>query len=204
MTVPTRPEAVASLCSLAPPDWAVAHARATAEVAAWLGGRIARRGTRVDVRAIETAALLHDADKSLPRDHPLRVLPHGIGSAAWLAERGFPELGPLVADHPVTRLADDLDGRPWFADAPLEALVVAYADKRAELRRVSLDARFRSWWRRYPDTWDDATWARVQTRAMELERVVCGAAGAAPSAVGRVAWTRPWFAAKTPAGSRPR
>ena len=88
------------------PTWFVRHARAVAEVAAgWRPGSMPR-GIGVDRRLVEAAALLHDADKALPADDPLRALPHGEGSAAWLTRRGHPELARAVAGHPVTRLAD--------------------------------------------------------------------------------------------------
>ena len=46
------------------------HARAVAEVAGWLAGRIDARGVAVDRRLVEAAALLHDADKALPVTDP--------------------------------------------------------------------------------------------------------------------------------------
>ena len=67
MTVPGRVDAAALLLSLDPPPWFVRHARAVAEVAGWLAARIDARGTPVDRRLVEAAALLHDADKALPR-----------------------------------------------------------------------------------------------------------------------------------------
>ena len=75
MTVPGRVEAAALLLSLDPPPWFVRHARAVAEVAGWLAARIEARGTPVDRRLVESAALLHDADKVLPHDDPARALP---------------------------------------------------------------------------------------------------------------------------------
>ena len=79
------------------------HSRAVAEIAGWLAARIEAGGTPVDRRLVESAALLHDADKVLPLDDPARALPHGEGSAAWLTRLGHPEPGRAVAAHPVTR-----------------------------------------------------------------------------------------------------
>ena len=134
MTVPDRRTAAALLLETAPPDWLVRHARAVAEVAAWLAARVAARGTTVDRRLVEAAALLHDVDKALSPDRPARALAHGEGSAAWLAERGHPELGPAVEAHPVTRLEDGERFRRWLAASSLETRIVAYADKRAGAR----------------------------------------------------------------------
>jgi hypothetical protein len=191
MTVPSRTAAAALLCSLDPPAWHVTHARAVADVAGFLAARIAARGIDLDRRAVEAAALLHDVDKILPADDPARGLPHGEGSAAWLARHGHPELGRLVAAHPVSRLLDGAAGRPWAAFASREERVVAYADKRARQRLVTMDQRFAIWERRHPGTWDAATRRVVRTRADRLEAEVCRAAGIAPAEVRRLRWTGP-------------
>ncbi|MEO8438378.1 MAG: HD domain-containing protein [Chloroflexota bacterium] len=197
MTVPGRVDAASLLLSLDPPPWFVRHARAVAEVAGWLAARIDGRGTPVDRRLVESAALLHDADKALPPEDPARVLPHGDGSAAWLTRLGHPELARAVAGHPVTRLLDGEAYQRWAAFASREERIVAYADKRAGQRLESMDARFASWRRRYPSVetaagtvgWDDAALRAVRARAARLEADVCRAAGVAPADVRRLAWT---------------
>jgi hypothetical protein len=189
MTVPSRAAASALLCSLDPPPWALAHARAVAEVASWLAIRMQRRGIAVDRALVEAAALLHDVDKLLPATDPARALPHGDGSASWLTRHGHPELALPVAGHPVTRLVDGEAHRRWRAAASPEARVVAYADKRAGQRLESMDDRFASWDRRYPDAWDAATRRAVRARAASLEADVCRAAGVDPSEVRRLRWT---------------
>lgn len=189
MTVPGRVAAAALLSSLDPPPWFVAHARAVAEVAGFLAARIAANGIAVDRSVVEAAALLHDVDKVLPASDALRRLGHGHGSAAWLTERGHPELARAVAAHPVTRLADGEAHRRWAAFASREERIVAYADKRAGQRLESMAARFASWRRRYPDGWDAATSRTVWARAERLEADVCRAAGITPGEVRRLPWT---------------
>lgn len=195
--MPGRVEAASLLLSLDPPPWFVRHARAVAEVAGWLAARIDARGTPVDRRLVESAALLHDADKALPPDDLARALPHGDGSAAWLTSAGHPELARAVAGHPVTRLLDGERYRRWAAFASREERIVAYADKRAGQRLESMDARFRSWRRRYPSLevegvptgWADAEMQAVRARADRLEADVCRAAGVRPTEVRRLRWT---------------
>jgi len=204
MTVPARREAARLLLSLDPPAWSLRHACAVADVAAFLARGIAIRGTRIDVKAVEAAALLHDVDK-IPAGHVPGVR-HGDGSAAWLEAHAMAELAPLVRDHPVTRLADEADFARLGA-APLEAKVVAYADKRAGQALESMEDRFGSWRRRYPSGpgepvlgrhdrppsghgWADEVAARVEARAQALELEVCGAAGVDPAAVRRLRWSR--------------
>jgi hypothetical protein len=189
MTVPDRSTAAALLLELDPPPWHLRHARAVAEVAGWLAARIAANGVPIDRRLVETAALLHDVDKILPPDDPARALPHGDGSAAWLRRRGHVELVRAVAAHPVTRLVDGGRSERWAASASLEERVVAYADKRAGQRLESVDARFASWHRRYPGTWDDAVAAGVRGRAERLETAVCRVAGVRADEVRRLRWT---------------
>ncbi len=195
MTVPGRVAAAALLSSLDPPPWFLAHARAVAEVAGFLAARIAANGIAVDRSLVEAAALLHDVDKALPASDPLRRLGHGHGSAAWLTERGHPELARAVAAHPVTRLADGEAHRRWAAFASREERIVAYADKRAGQRLESMAARFASWRRRYPDGWDAPTMRSVWARAERLEAEVCSAADITPAEVRRLPWTATAFRA---------
>jgi hypothetical protein len=191
MTVPGRVEAAELLLSLDPPAWFLRHARAVAEVASWLAARTAAttRARQVDRSLVEAAALLHDADKVLPAGDPVAALPHGDGSAAWLARRGHPELGPAVAAHPVTRLVDAERYRAWAAAASLEERIVAYADKRAGQRLEPMAERFTSWQRRYPGGWSTAEAVAVRRRADYLESDVCRAAGVVPNEVRRLRWT---------------
>jgi hypothetical protein len=142
--------------------------------------------------------MLHDVDK-LPAVRPaVATLAHGTGSAEWLARRGYPELGEAIVGHPVTLLADGAWFDRWYAAASPEALVVAYADKRAGQKLEPMAARFASWERRYPPdaratkargTWSADTLAAVRRRAEELEARVCALADVAPTDVRRLEWT---------------
>lgn len=189
--------------------WHLRHSRAVAETAAWLAWRATSCGRSVDRRLVEAAALLHDIDK-LPLVGPqVEGLAHGQGSAEWLTRQGYPELGPAIVGHPVTRLADSGWFAGWIVSASPEAVIVAYADKRAGQRLESMAERFASWERRYPPTeraaktrgtWTAATLAEVRGRADEIERKACELAGVAPDDVRRLEWTSRAIAAATPAG----
>jgi hypothetical protein len=193
MSDPGRVDAAALLLSLDPPPWFLRHSRAVAEVAAWLAARAVAAGHDVDRTLVETAGLLHDVDK-LSRVAGPGGPPHGDGSAEWLATQGLGALSSAVAAHPVTRLADGAWFDRWMGAAAAEDRIVAYADKRAGQRLESLDRRFGSWARRYPQGtgtlgWDAATIAAVRERAGRLESDVCSLAGVRPEEVRRLAWT---------------
>jgi len=191
MTVPSRSAATRVLLDLRPPSWHLRHSRAVAEVAGWLALRIARQpgGLLVDRPLVETAALLHDVDKVMPR--ALRGgLPHGEAGAAWLTARGFPELGEVVALHPVTRLMD-AEGAREVLGASVEARIVSYADKRARQRVVPMAHRFGAWARGHRARRSDEAVDRVWRAARELEDDVCRMAGCRPEDVGRLRWTGP-------------
>jgi HD superfamily phosphodiesterase len=198
MSVPNRRDSAALLLSLEPPAWHLRHSRAVAEIAAWLAWRAASAGRSLDRRLVESAALLHDIDKLGSVKPEVDGLPHGEGSADWLARHGYAELGPVIVEHTVTRLADTAWFGRWIETASPEALILAYADKRAGQRLESMAARFGSWERRYPPeersrrtrgSWTSETLQAVWRRAEALELRACELAGVAPVDVRRLAWT---------------
>ncbi len=123
---------------------------------------------------------------------------HAYASAEWLAGQGYQELGPVIVGHPVTRLADAAWFDEWIGTATPEALIVAYADKRAGQRLEPMAERFASWERRYPPAervtrarggWTAQIVAEVRQRAGEIERRACRLAAVEPGEVRRLAWT---------------
>ena len=193
MSVPGRVDAAALLLSLQPPAWHLRHVRAVAEVAAWLAFRAVAAGYPVDRALVEAAALLHDVDKVLPAGDPIRALPHGAGTAAWLTARGHGELAAAVTGHPVTRLAAP-DADAWLERASGEELLVAYADKRASQHLLPMADRFADWTRRYPEGvnwhgWSGAEATAVRRRAERLESAACALADVTPGTVRRLPWT---------------
>ncbi len=185
MSIPSRVEAAQLLVQLRPSDRLLAHSTAVAEIAAFLGAALARRGLTIDVTLTETAALLHDVDKALPADDPLRELGHGAAGAEWLRQHGHAELAAAVANHPVLAIAAPPTDADWARAAGLEGRVVAYADKRALQDLVDLEQRFARWEARYPGS---APLLVARRRAEQLERELCAAAGIAPGDVARLPW----------------
>ena len=186
MAIPTREAAARILVDLRAPRWLRDHSAAVAEVAAFLAERMRERGRDVPVDLPETAALLHDVDKAPPLGALRAALGHGTAGASWLAGRGFAEVGPAIAGHPATRLADEAEFNRWLREATAAELIVSYADKRAMKDVVPLTRRFAKWQTNHPER--AATIARGRVLADRLEENVCAAAGITPTEVTRLAW----------------
>jgi putative nucleotidyltransferase with HDIG domain len=185
MAIPTRLEAAGLLLTFRPVTGILEHSMICADVASSLAQAVARAGHRVDGALVETAALLHDLDKALAVDDPLRALGHGHAGARWLETHGYPELAPAVDSHPVGRLVEQ-PYPAWVAATTLEQRLVAYADKRSQRHVVSLDERFARWVRKHPEAAEQLALAR--DRAAELETEICELAGVRPDEVRREPW----------------
>ena len=185
MAVPTRAEALSLLMSTAPSPRLLQHLTVVAEVASFLAVRAGRAGLAVDRRLVETAALLHDIDKALPADHPLRQLGHGRAGAEWLRQAGHAELARSVATHPVMCL-EGPEADAWVLHAPLEERIVCYADKRGTQRVVSLEQRLERWRRRHPEHLGPLERASVQAR--RLEETLCEELGVRSDEIERLRW----------------
>jgi hypothetical protein len=184
MSIPTRDQAQTILHELHAPAWLLRHSIAVSEVAAFLAARIREPRSDLPADLPETAALLHDVDKTPPLK-PLRVaLGHGTAGAAWIAGRGYPELAPAIASHPATRLADEAEFNRWFQHASPTELIVAYADKRAAQQLVPMSERFDKWEQNHPERANQIAHGRIL--AERLDRHVCDAAGIAPADVQRL------------------
>jgi putative nucleotidyltransferase with HDIG domain len=185
MSIPARLDAAGLLLALRPVAGILEHSMVAADVASFLAEAVRREGHPVDRALVETATLLHDLDKALPREDPLRELGHGHAGARWLEQHGHAELAPAVDSHPVGRLTEQ-PYPAWVAATTLEQRLVAYADKRAQRQVVSLDERFARWSRKHPEAAEVLDLARA--RAAELEAEVCGLAGIRPDEVTRLPW----------------
>lgn len=183
--MPSRIEAAALLNTLRMSERLLAHSVAVAEICAFLCSAMARRDVAIDARRAEAAALLHDLDKALPQDDPMRELGHGAAGAAWLRRRGYEELAPAVAQHPVMQIGHAASFEVWSSAAGLEGRVVAYSDKRAREDVVTLTERFARWHERYPHS-QPLDLAEQRARALETE--ICTLAGIATTDVRRERW----------------
>jgi hypothetical protein len=96
----------------------------------------------------------------------------------------------------------DAGAAEWVASAPLEERIVAYADKRATQRVVSLDQRFERWRRKHPRYRQRLAEALAMARA--LEATVCAAAAVRADEVERLRWVDDAIARARANGVLPR
>ena len=199
MTVPRRVEAASLLLSLDPPPWFVRHARAVAEVAGWLaardrrprdrGGPAARggRGAAPRRRTRRSRPTIRRAPSPTARDR--RTGSRGRGTPSWRAR------SPAIRSRACSTVSGTGAGRRSRAARSGSSPTPTSAPGSGSR---SMDARFASWRRRYPNLtagdrqvagWDDAALRAVRARAARLEADVCQAAGVAPADVRRLAWT---------------
>ncbi len=197
--MPNRAEAAAVLVGLAPPGWLLTHCAAVADVAAFLARALERAGIAIDRPLVETAALLHDVAKAAGAADGDA---HGRAGGAWLARHGFAELAPVVAGHPITTLSRPDERERWLATAGWPERVVAYADRRADLRLVGADVRLDDMVRRHPEYGASIEGARPHVHA--LERQICHAAQIRPTDVRRLRWAGRALAAELRAEERNR
>lgn len=125
---PLTPELAGRLLEAAElPPQLEAHCRATAAAAMEIVCALAAAGVCLDENLVYSAALLHDVSKGTPD--------HALAGAGLMAQLGYPELIPLIAQH------HDIED-PSRVD---EAMAVYLADKlcRGE-KRVSISGRFRA------------------------------------------------------------
>jgi uncharacterized protein len=106
------------------------HSQVVTAVALLVTDWLARAGVRLNRRAVEAGALLHDIAKTPCLGTETR---HDHEGQAILTELGYPELGYLVRSHVVLPEGEPLD----------ETMVVNYADKRVNHDQlVNLEDRF--------------------------------------------------------------
>lgn len=140
MPLPDRHECLAIMDRESMPVHIQKHCFTVAAIALYLGRLLSRNGVRLDLRLIESAALLHDIAKapSLTTGES-----HGHLGAEMLMRMGFSPLAPIVRDHVY------LD--PDAVEAPInESVLVNYADKRVKHDQVvTIAERFRDLIERY-------------------------------------------------------
>lgn len=166
MAVPTVERAQEILADYNLPDGIVTHSHGVRRVAAEAARLVAAAGIPVDGQLVESAALLHDIDKTATRGS----LDHGVLGSRWLTDMGHGELALPVASHPVSCLLDENRfPRGW------PSVIVSVADRHVTGEFVTIDQRIDDLVARHPEHRDSLELARRPAHALEAELAdVCG------------------------------
>jgi putative nucleotidyltransferase with HDIG domain len=140
MLIPSRTECMGLLRQFDMPQHIRRHSLIVAEVALLLAGRLNRNSSRLDLRLIEAAALLHDIGKvtSLKTGED-----HAVLGAQMLEGIVAPAVARIVMEHISLESSQ-------VAGPVTESLVVNYSDKRVKHDRVvSIEDRYHDLIERY-------------------------------------------------------
>lgn len=159
--IPQKEECLQMLAVMQMPEHIQAHSETVCRVALLLTDRLIAAGVPLNRPLVFASALLHDITK--PRSFTTGEN-HSKTGGEYLTDLGFPEVGHIVRQHVI------LDSYAEN-DAPSEAQIVNYADKRVlHDKVVPLDDRMTYIMERYARTgahrqWLMAVWE--QTTALE-------------------------------------
>ena len=120
MRIPVRSECMDMLVDMEMPDHIKAHSMLVCRVALMITDDLLTAGIPLNRSLVKASALLHDITK--PRSFSTGEN-HSQTGGEYLTEIGYPEVGDIVRQHVV------LDAY-FKGDAPCEAEIVNYADKR--------------------------------------------------------------------------
>jgi molybdenum cofactor cytidylyltransferase len=150
-------DALYLLSALEVEDRVIRHCQAVAAVAESLAEALNAGGSRLDVRLVRSAALLHDMAKGNRR--------HAVDGETMLARLGLPTLGKIVGSHMV--LPDREVDEPGLSESQL----VYLADKMVvEDKAGSLDGRTEYALRTYGH--DDASIASIERRMQAARTII--------------------------------
>ena len=117
LNLPSRDECFSLLEEYQVPEHIMNHCLQVNKVAVLIAQKLVNVGVDINVELVDRASLLHDIDKMLT----LKSRKHGQMSKQIITDKGYPEVGRVVANHTLNSVLKDLD---W------ESKVLNYADVR--------------------------------------------------------------------------
>lgn len=142
------------------------HVSLVAKVAVFLARKIMEKHTdiHINIPLLESAALLHDIDKAIPRREGEH---HPDTGVRVLREAGMTEVAALVATHPVHLLLSTTQApKTW------EEKLLYLADKMVKYEVITVEKRFSLWLAEpLPETVKDEL-RHIYPKAKELEKEV--------------------------------
>jgi len=121
MNIPSQKECYGLIQEMGMMGHIVDHSEQVCRVAVCLADNLDREGIHLNFALIKAAALLHDITKT--RSFSTNEN-HAETGGRLLQERGFSEVGHIIAQHV------RLDTNAVLSNSPVEAEIVNYADKR--------------------------------------------------------------------------
>ncbi len=139
--LPSREQAIELLRRNNCPPKVISHCQEVADLALEIASKIEKKGIKVDLKLVETGALLHDIGRS--KSH---AVDHGVVGAKIAESEGMPEsVVRIIKRHVgggITSQEAEKFGWPKDVYEPvtLEEKIVSYADKLIDQsRRVPID-----------------------------------------------------------------
>jgi len=148
--LPSREKALRLLSQSGCSRNVIRHCKAVAGLAVEIGVEFCRKGVKVNLRLVETGALLHDIGRSETHD-----VDHGIVGARIAEDLGLPRpVVSIVKRHIGAGISREEAGRlGWPVDVyipqTLEEKIVCYADKRIEgSKKIPMEEAVRAYSRK--------------------------------------------------------
>ncbi|MFH2021479.1 MAG: hypothetical protein ABIJ34_08770 [archaeon] len=156
MRYPTIKECLQWYVDQKTPDNIIKHVKVVRKVAVFLANELKKKGIKINIKAVDRAALLHDLDKWISLNN--KSIVHGKETERILTEKGYPYLGFLAKQQ-----RSDILEKPYKT---WEEKIVSYADKRVQQETiVSIQQRIDYAIKRYNDI-------SLEDRKKELEYVL--------------------------------
>ena len=196
MNIPTQKECYSLIHEMGMMDHIVDHSEQVCRVAVCLAEKLSYQGIGLNLELIRVSALLHDITKT--RSFKTREN-HAETGGKFLQERGFNEVGHVVAQH--VKLDTYV-----ASGSPMEAEIVNYADKRVlHDQIVPLTDRLAYILERYGDSMESrerilGLWGKSK----ELEKKIFSCLPFIPEALKAVVERDPKTRVQRPEGSRVR
>ena len=115
------------------------HCLWVSRLAVWFAQRLMEKNSsiHVDITLLETAALVHDIDKTIPK---LQGERHPDAAVRVLRERGYTDVADVVQTHPLHAILDNnISPKSW------EEKILYLSDKMVKQEVITVDKRFALW-----------------------------------------------------------
>lgn len=157
MAIPSRQESFQLLWQHNVPDNVIRHSIVVSRVAAEVAAELDKKGKKVNLRLLDSSAILHDIGKLQPE--------HEKAGFNLLVKHGYREVAEVILTHPLHYILDRKN-RP----KTIEQKILHYADKRVMHHKVvPVKERLADLRKRYPQYQEKITRAEPLVLKLEAE-----------------------------------